>query len=271
MLRKAGLFFTALAFLCLGSGAAFAERLSINGSTTVLPAAQKLAEAFMKVRPDVTVSVAGGGSGNGIKAIVDGTTHVGNSSRFIRNSEVRMAVEKDTYPVPFRIGLDCIVPVVHPDNPVKDLSLDQLRDMYTGKIRNWKEVGGRDMRVVVISRDSSSGTFESWGDLVMNKQRVVPSALTVPSNGGLVQAVTTTPGAIGYIALGYVNKDVKMVSVDGVMGSEENTISGRYPISRPLFMFTRGWPEGVTLDFINFVFSKKGQEEVKASGSIPVY
>lgn len=271
MLKQTVFVFTVLALSCMAGVAFASERLGINGSTTVLPVAQKLSEAYMKMRPDVTVSLAGGGSGNGIKAIIDGTTDIGNSSRFIKDSEVKLAVEKGTYPVPFRIALDCIVPVVNPANPVKDLSIEQIRNMYTGKIRNWKEVGGPDLRVIVISRDSSSGTFESWGDLVMNKERVTPSALTVPSNGGLVQAISTTPGALGYIALGYVNKDVKVVSVGGVMGNEENTLSGRYPISRPLFMFTRGWPKGVTLDFINFTFSPKGQALVKEAGSIPVY
>lgn len=271
MLQKTGSFLLSLVFFFFLVSVSFAEKLNLNGSTTVLPVAQRLAEAYMKMRPDVEISISGGGSGNGIKAIMDGTTDIGNSSRFIKESEVQRALEKKVYPVPFRIALDCIVPVVNPQNPVKNLSIEQLRDIYTGKTTNWKELGGKDMPIVVISRDSSSGTFETWGELVMNKNRVTPRALTLPSNGGLAQAVSGSPGAIGYIALGYVNRDLKVLAVNNIMGTPENTLSGRYPLSRALFMFTKGWPEGTALDFINFVFSPEGQRIVREAGSIPVY
>lgn len=271
MARKLIVATIAAAAILFATGIASAEKLVLKGSTTVLPVAQLAAEAYMKAHPDVSISLSGGGSSNGIKALIDKTTDIGNASRFIKGKEVKLAVEKDIYPVPFRIALDCIVPVVHPENPVKDLSVEALRDIYLGKIKNWKEVGGNNEKIVVISRDSSSGTYDAWRSLVMKKKRVVPSALTVPSNGGLVQSISTTKGAIGYIALGYINKDVKTLSVDGVPGSEETTLSGQYPIARPLFMFTSGWPKGVTLDFMNFIFSKKGQAIVKEAGSIPLY
>lgn len=249
----------------------FAGELAINGSTTVLPIAQKAAEAYMAENPDVKISLSGGGSGNGIKAIIDGTASIGNASRFITQKEVGLAVAKNVYPVPFRIALDAIVPVVNGKNSVTDLTMAQLKDIYLGKIKDWKQVGGSPGRIVVISRDSSSGTFGVWKELVMKNERVIPGALTVPSNGGIVQAVGTTPGAIGYVGLGYLTTDIKAVTVDGVEGTEENTLNGSFPISRGLFMFTNGWPQGDTMGFISFILSKKGQDLVKSAGSIPLF
>ncbi len=133
----------------------WAGKLQIKGSTTVLPVAQKAAEEFMKIYPDVNVTVSGGGSGNGIKALIDGTTDIADCSRFIKQKEVEMAVENGAYPVPFAIARDCIVPVVHPSNPLNDLSLEQLKKIYQGKTRNWSELGGPDLKIAVISRDTS--------------------------------------------------------------------------------------------------------------------
>ena len=271
MLKPLKAILVLLSCLALLGGTAAAGELVLKGSTTVLPIAQKAAEAYMELNPDVKISLSGGGSGNGIKAIIDGTAHIGNASRFIKQKEVNLATTKGVYPVPFRIALDAIVPVVHKDNPITDLSLTQLKDIYLGKIRDWKDLGGNRGRIVVISRDSSSGTFGVWKDLVMLKERVVPSALTVPSNGAIVQAVSKTPGAIGYIGLGYLNSQIKALSVNGIEGSEESTLDGSFPISRGLFMFTSGWPEGETLGFISFLLSKPGQALVQEAGSIPLF
>lgn len=257
--------------VCVASSNVFAGELVIKGSTTILPIAQMAAEAFMAENPAVKISLSGGGSGNGIKAIIDGTAQIGNASRFIKQSEVSLAGTKGVYPVPFRIALDAIVPVVNPKNSVANMTMAQLKDIYLGKIKDWKEVGGTPGKIVVISRDSSSGTFGTWQELVMLEERVIPSALTVPSNGGIVQAVSNTPGAIGYVGLGYLNKDIKAIKVNGIVGSEETTLNGSFPISRGLFMFTQGWPEGETMDFINYILSKKGQNLVKKAGSIPVF
>ncbi len=260
-----------IGFTIVLSSQVFAGDVVIKGSTTVLPIAQKTAEAYMADNPDVKISLSGGGSGNGIKAIVDGTADIGNASRFIKQKEVDLAYSKGVYPVPFRIALDAIVPVVNIQNKVANLSMNQLKDIYLGKIKNWKEVGGTPGQIVVISRDSSSGTFGVWKKLVMKKKRVIPGALTVPSNGGIVQAVANTPGAIGYVGLGYLNKEIKAVNVDGVKGTEENTLNGSFPIARGLFMFTKGWPTGDTMGYLSFILSKKGQQLVKEAGSIPIF
>ncbi len=252
------------------AGTAAAETLEIKGSTTVLPIAQKAAEAFMKIYPDVSISVSGGGSGNGIKAIIDGTTDIANSSRFIKEKEVALAVEKGVYPVPFGVAYDCITPVVHPSNPVCDLTLDQLKGIYEGKITNWKDLGGPDKSIVVISRDTSSGTYEVWEEIVMKKALVYPGALLQASNGAVAQAVAKNKYAIGYVGLSYVNADLKAVKVNGEVASLENAVS--FPISRVLYMFTKGWPTGTTLKFINFILHpQKGQKLVAETGYIPLY
>ena len=260
-----------LAALCLVP-TALANNLVIKGSTTVLPVAQKVAEAYMKEHSNISISISGGGSGNGIKAIIDGTTDIADSSRFIKGKEVTLAMEKGVYPVPFRVAYDCIVPVVHPGNPIKNISMDQLKSIYKGEISNWKALGGKNKKIVVISRDTSSGTYEVWAEKVMKKERVYPGALLQASNGAVAQAVAKNKYAIGYIGLGYMNKDVKALTVNGVIGSNATTLDGTFPISRPLFMFTQGWPTGETVKFLNYVLHPdKGQRLVGETGYVPLY
>jgi len=258
--------------ICFFVGTAWAGTLKITGSTTVLPVAQKAAEEFMKIYPDVNVSVSGGGSGEGIKAIIDGTTDIADSSRFIKDEEIKAAVDKKVYPVPFGIAYDCIVPIVHPSNKVTNLTLDQLKAIYQGAIKNWKEVGGEDKEIVVISRDTSSGTYEVWESIVMKKERVYPGALLQASNGAIAQAVSKNKYAIGYIGLGYVNNELKGLKVNGIEGSIETALSNTYPITRVLYMFTKGWPTGDTLKFINFMMHpQKGQKIAAEEGFVPLY
>lgn len=251
---------------------AFAGKLVIKGSTTVLPIAQKAVEGYMKANPEVSISLSGGGSSNGIKALVDGSTDIADSSRFIKDNEIKMAAEKNVYPVPFAVAYDAIIPVVHPSNNMTDITLDILKDIYQGKIRNFKEVGGPNLKIVVCSRDTSSGTYETWEEKVMKKERVTPRAQIMASNGAVVQAVSSNKYAIGYIGIGYLNDSVKALSVNGVQGTNQSTLNGTFPISRPLFMFTNGWPTGDTLNFINFMLNPdKGQKFVAASGYVPLY
>ncbi|MBW1681755.1 MAG: phosphate ABC transporter substrate-binding protein [Deltaproteobacteria bacterium] len=266
-----GLSIFAAATLLFG-GAAFGGNIVIKGSTTVLPIAQKTAEAYMQQNPSVRISISGGGSGNGIKALIDGSCDIADSSRFIKQKEVKLAVERGRYPVPFAVAYDSIVPVVHPSNPMVNVTLAQLKDIYEGKIRNWKEIGGPDRPVVVVSRDTSSGTYEVWREKVLKKKRVFPGALLQASNGAVLQAVAKNKNAIGYVGLGYLNDTVKALMINGVTGSEETTLNGTFPISRPLFMFTAGWPQGETLRFINFVIHpQKGQQYVREAGFVPLY
>ncbi len=272
MKKKIYLMMTLALIFLFSAGPAFSGSIVIKGSTTVLPIAQKISEAYMKDHPDARISLSGSGSGDGMKAIIDGTTDVANSSRFIKDEEVKLALGKGTYPVPFRVALDCILPIVHPGNSIDNLTIDQLKAIYKGEIKNWKELGGPDRKVVMISRDTSSGTYEVWEEKVMKKERVHPGALLQASNGAVVQAVAKNKNAIGYIGIGYMDHSIKAIKVNGIEGSEETTLNGTFPISRPLFMFTRGWPTGDTLNFINFVLSpQKGQKLVKSAGFVPLY
>ncbi|MBW1769319.1 MAG: PstS family phosphate ABC transporter substrate-binding protein, partial [Deltaproteobacteria bacterium] len=209
MKLKCFVLFVLSAALFITTGEVRAGNVIIKGSTTVLPIAQKVAEAYMKQNPDVKISISGGGSGNGIKALIDGSTDIADSSRFIKDKEVKLAVGKGRYPVPFAVAYDCIVPVVHPGNSVMNITMQQLKAIYKGKIKNWKEIGGPDRPVVVISRDTSSGTYEVWAKKVMKKERVFPGALLQASNGVIVQAVSKNKNAIGYIGIGYMSKSVK--------------------------------------------------------------
>ncbi|MEJ2642044.1 MAG: phosphate ABC transporter substrate-binding protein [Desulfosarcinaceae bacterium] len=270
---KKGWLVTVLAlFFLLSTSMVWAGNIVVKGSTTVLPIAQKVAEAYMKDNPETTISISGGGSGNGIKAIIDGTTDVADSSRFIKDKEVALAVQKGVYPVPFAVAYDCIIPVVHPSNPVKDLSLDQLKAIYKGEIKNWKEVGGDDRKIVVVSRDTSSGTYEVWEGKVMKKERVFPGALLQASNGAVAQAVAKNKNAIGYVGIGYLNDTLKGTSVNGITGSPETTLDGTFPISRPLYMFTNKWPKEEVAKFINYVIHPdKGQKLVESAGFVPLY
>jgi phosphate transport system substrate-binding protein len=272
MIRRKGICLVLTLVGIMIAAPALAGNIVIKGSTTVLPIAQKVAEAYMKANPDTSISISGGGSGNGIKAIIDSTTDIADSSRFIKDKEVALAVQKGVYPVPFAVAYDCIVPIVHPSNNVTNLTLDQLKGIYKGDIKNWKEVGGPNAPIVVISRDTSSGTYEVWEHKVMKKERVYPGALLQASNGAVAQAVAKNKNAIGYVGLGYLNSTIKALSANSIEGSAETTLNGTYPISRPLYMFTNEWPKGDTAKFINYVtHPDKGQKMVKEIGFVPLY
>lgn len=261
---------TSVAFL-VASSAAFAGEVVINGSTTVLPIMQKVTEAFAKDNPDISVTLSGGGSGNGIKALVDKLTDVAMSSRDIKSSEAELAANRGVTPNRIAVAVDAIVPVVNTANPVKDLTLAQLKAVYEGKIRNWKDVGGKNAPIVVVSRDSSSGTFETWEELVMKKARVTPRALLQTSNGTVVQTISKNQNAIGYIGLGYLDKNTKALTVEGKTVSADAAKKREWPLSRELYLFTNGAPQKDVKRVVDYVLSPaKGQKFVKATGFVPV-
>jgi phosphate transport system substrate-binding protein len=260
-----------IAALTLMSSVCFAESsIVIKGSTTVLPVAQGTLEAFMKQNPGVQMSLSGGGSGEGIKALIDKTASIGNSSREIKKEEIALAESKGVKPVAHVVAYDAIIPVVHPKNKISNLTIDQLSQVYQGKITNWKEVGGDDLKIVVISRDSSSGTFETWDYFVMKKAKVTPKAQMLASNGALVTAVAKNRYAIAYLGMGYVNKTVKPVQVNGISATTKTALSKEYPLSRELYMYTDGEPAGDTAKYIAFVKSAEGQKVVADEGFVPL-
>lgn len=254
----------------LTSIAANAGNVTVNGSTTVLPAMQKIAETFMKQNPTIQVSISGGGSGHGVKAMMEKTTDVAMSSRELKSAEIEKLKTSGAEAMRYVVAIDAIVPVVHPANKVKDLTMQQLRDIYAGRIKNWKEVGGANARITVISRDSSSGTFETWESLVMKKERVQQRALLQASNGAVLQTVAKNKNAIGYVGLGYLVKDIKPVTIGGVEATMKTAENRTWPISRDLLLFTNGQPVGETKQLIDFALSKAGQKSVQEVGFVPV-
>jgi len=244
------------------------NRLVIQGSTTVLPIAQNCAEVFMQNNPKIDISVRGGGSGTGMAALVDGICDIADSSRPIKSKELEKAVSRKVDPVAHVVAMDGIAVIVNTSNPVSKLSLAQLKNIYTGKVSNWSQLGGENKELVVISRDVASGTYECFSKLALKKARVRPDALLQASNAAVLSTVKRTKGAIGYVGMGYLSSDVKGLSVDGVRPSIETVQKGTYPISRPLFMYTNGKPKGLAKDFIDFVLSEDGQRIVGKQGFV---
>jgi phosphate transport system substrate-binding protein len=244
------------------------EQLVVQGSTTVLPIAQAAAEAFMQNNSQANISVRGGGSGNGIAALIEGTCDIADASRPMEVKEILLCQKKGISPVPHIVAMDGIAVIVHSSNPIQGLNMEEIKDIYTGKITNWKELGGKDQKIVVVSRDSASGTFETFNKIVLKGKKVIPEALAQASNKTVATIVATTKGAIGYVGLGYLSETIKALPVNGIAPEHGTVGSGKYPISRPLYMYTNGAPQGVVKDFIDFIWSEEGQRIVEEQGFV---
>jgi phosphate transport system substrate-binding protein len=263
-------FLTLLLILMSGSLMIAGQKseLRVEGSTTVLPIAQIAAEEFMNANPDVTISIQGGGSGVGIASLMDKTCDIADASRAMKDDEIKSAIAKGVNPVAHIVAMDGIVVILHPSNKIANLTVEQIRKIYTGKISNWKEVGGEDKKIVVLSRDSASGTFEAFAKLALNGEKVRRDALMNASNKAVTTTVENTPGAIGYVGIGYVSSRVKAITVEGVTCNKKNVLTKAYPLSRPLFMYTDGKPKGAAKEFIDYILSKEGQELVETVGYV---
>ena len=277
-MRKFSMALAAFAILAFVAGmitsnvAAGEHKIFIDGSTTVGPIAKAFAEYYMSKNPDVNITVSESGSGNGAKSLINGTCDIADMSRFMKDKEFKAAVKMGRTPVAHVVAVDGIAMIVHPSNPVGKLTVDQVRDIYMSKITNWKQLGGPDVGIVMISRDTNSGTYETFEKLVMKKEKIAGSAEYLGSNGAVRQRVQSTQAAIGYIGLGFVDRSVKALSINGITPDMNTISSGVYPIARPLFMFTDGYPKlGSHLHaFITLYLTPKGQEIVEEIGFIPV-
>ena len=245
-------------------------QLVVQGSTTVLPIAQAAAEVFMQNNSQANISVRGGGSGNGIAALIEGTCDIADASRPMKVKEILLCQKKGVSPVPHVVAMDGIAVIVHSSNPIQGLNMEEIKDIYTGKITNWKELGGKNLKIVVVSRDSSSGTFETFETIILKGKKVIPESLAQASNQTVATVISTTKGAIGYVGLGYISNTVKALQVNGVIPEQETVVSGKYPISRPLYMYTDGAPQGVAKDFLEFICSEEGQKIVEEQGFVPL-
>ena len=245
--------------------------INVQGSDTMLNIGTAWSEAFMDANPGVEVSVQGGGSGTGIASLINGTVDFANSSRDIKDEEVTEAEAKGITPVEHKVAIDGIAVIVNPANGVEALTIDQLGKIYRGEITNWKDVGGVDKQIVLLSRDSSSGTYEYFKEAVVGEDaEYAQAAKLLPSTQAIVDETKANDAAIGYVGLGYVTSDVKVVAVDGVKASVETAADGSYPISRFLYMYSNGEATGVMAAYLDWILGADGQAVVADEGFVPL-
>jgi phosphate transport system substrate-binding protein len=232
----------------------------VAGSTSVQPFAEVLAEEYMILHPGITIDIQGGGSAAGIMAVKSGTTNIGMSSRALQGDEMSLWYTE--------IARDGLAIVVNPDNPINNLTLEQVRNIYSGEITNWSLLGGLKSEIHVFTREDGSGTRSSFESLVMGKTEIMARAMVQDSNGAVRQLVADDPFSIGFISLGLVDKTVKAIELDGVMPTREHVIDGSYGLSRPFLFLTLKEPTGLVKDFIDFTLSEKGRQILNAQGLI---
>ncbi len=247
--------------------AGLSGRISVAGSTTVQPLAEKLAKGFQAQHPNVQIDVQGGGSSVGVKSAGEGAANIGTASREIKPEELQKYPDLKV----FIIARDGIAIVAHPQVTVSNLTTAQVRDIFSGKVANWKDVGGADKPIVVVSREEGSGTRGAFEEMVMGKDALITDkAILQASNGAVRTTVATTPNAIGYLSFGYLDQSVKTLSIEGVEATEANAASGQYPVVRPLIMLTKGEPTGVVKAWLDYILSAEGQAVVAKEGYIKV-
>jgi len=253
-----------------------------KGSDTIVNLALAWAEKYQGDHQDIRISVTGGGSGTGIASLINGTVDIANASRQIKNEEIEQAQANGIDPLEHIIARDAIAVIVNPENPVNQLTLKQISDIYSGKISNWREVGGADRPIVRLSRETNSGTHVYFLETVLrlsskeDKTLFSTDTLLLPSSEGIIAEVRQNPNAIGYDGLGYVPHDLKMIAIAEVEGGEYvlpsiPTVNDKtYPIARDLYMYTNGQPEGLLKEYLDWILSAEAQQIVADLGFVPV-
>lgn len=247
----------------------------IKGSDTVLPLAQKQAENYIKNNPKNQVTITGGGSGVGFSALFEGTTDIAMTSRKIKFREKIKFGKAKKSPVEKIIAYDALAVIVHPDNKINQLTRKQVEDIFTGRITNWKQVGGADMKIVAYSRETSSGTYEFFKEHLLEHKNYKNSVLSMPATGAIIQSVNQTKGAIGYVGLAYLNSQIKAlkISYDGknyISPTLENAKNKSYPVIRGLYFYYDEKNEKKVNPFINYILSPTGQKTVESMGYVPL-
>lgn len=266
---------SALALVLLGASLAVAApldsfkgqkgTLDIAGGTAHIPVMKKAAQAIMSANPDIRITVAGGGSGVGVQKVGEGLVQIGNTGRALKESEVAK-YGLETFP----FAIDGVAVAVNPANKVTSLTKAQVKDVFAGKITNWKELGGNDAPISLYVREDGSGTRETFEERALDKGTSVQSANVVNSNGAMKTAVAQDPNAIGYVGIGHLDSSIRGVTVDGMVPSQENAANGTYKITRLLYMNTKGKPQGLTALFIDYIYSADGKGFISSSGYIPL-
>lgn len=240
------------------------------------------AEQYQTIQPNVSLSVSGGGSGTGIASLINGTIDIANASRKIKEEEFVLAVDSGKEPIEFVVARDAIAVIINHDNPIDQLSLQQISDIYSGKYTNWSQLGGVDRPIVRVSRETNSGTHVYFLEEVLrlgekdNKTLFSPDTLLLLSSQGITSEVRDNPNAIGYDGLGYVTPEVKVIAVskseDGpyIMPSAESVNQGSYPIARDLYIYSAGQPSTEVQDYLDWILSNQGQDIVIENGFVPI-
>ena len=281
-MKKWVIVFVTMIFATSAFAAKNNNSIQIKGSDTMVNLGQAWAEKYMEKNPANFIAVTGGGSGTGLSSLISGTCDIAMSSRNIKEKEIALARKKGVEPNEIKVALDGLAVVVNPANPVGKLTMDELAGVFSGRIVNWKELGGKDEKIVILSREVNSGTHVYFKEHVLRKmdpnsqEEFAPGALMLSSSQAIADEVAGNSAAIGYYGMGYISSKQKMVAIakDGasvfVEPSIENVLSGSYPISRPLFLYTNGAPAGPTKKFIDFTLSKEGQDLVLATDFVPI-
>lgn len=252
------------------------ETITVKGSDTLVILAQRWAEQYMAAHPDVTIQVTGGGSGTGISALINGTTDIASASRPMKRSEMEKLKQRyNSLGVEVRVAKDGLSVYLHESNPVNELTLAQLKAIYTGTVSNWKEVGGADAKIILYSRENNSGTYVFFKEHVLENEDFVPRAQNMPGTASVVNAVAKDRNGIGYGGAAYASgiKIVKIRKDDAspaVAPTEEAVMSGEYPISRYLYIYLRNRPSGALKEYIDWILSKEGQALVSDVGYFPI-
>jgi len=271
-----GIFFSSSVFAAKGNS------IQIKGSDTMVNLGQAWAEGYMQKNPEAFVAVTGGGSGTGIAALISGTCDIAEVSREMKKKEIDLAKSKGVMPKEYTVAMDGLAVVVHPKNSVSRLTVDELADIFTGKIKNWKEIGGVEGEIVLLSREVNSGTHVYFKEHVLRKgdasrtNEFAESALLMSSSQAIADEISQNENAIGYYGMGYISRNQKVLAVAKDKSSPyqvptiEDVKSGSYYIARPLFMYTNGEPGGTVKDFLDFIFTPEGQEIVKKVDFVPI-
>ncbi len=266
-----------LSLISCGKSKQREESIQIKGSDTMVNLVQAWIERFMTYNPDSFVTMTGGGSGTGIAALLNKTCNIASCSRKMKIEELELARNKGIEPKEFVVGLDGLAVVVHPSNPIEKLTITQISDIFTGKITNWKEIGGKESKIVVLSREVNSGTHVYFKEYVLGKgKEYTNNALLLPSSQAMADEIAQNPNAIGYYGMGYISPQQKAIVVANdkdspfVAPTIENVKNGNYSICRPLLMYPIGEPIGLVKKFLDFVLSEEGQAIVKDIDFVPV-
>ncbi len=239
--------------------------IDIAGGTAHIPVMKKAAQAIMAANSNIRITVAGGGSGVGVQKVGEGLVQIGNTGRALKESEVAK-YGLETFP----FAIDGVAVAVNPGNKVTSLTKAQIKDIFAGKIANWKELGGKDAPISLYVREDGSGTRETFEERALDKGKSVQSANVVNSNGAMKTAIAQDPNAIGYVGIGHLDKSISGVTIDGMVPSQENAANGTYTVTRLLYMNTKGKPQGLTALFIDYIYSEDGKGFISSSGYIPM-